>query len=535
MLEKLNKEKYIYAFGLLCLLFYFVPFFFNSTAMVHIHDNLDDALPKYKLVSDYFRLNIDNLALNGNLPIWAIPIFSQPLSLIFFIDNYELAYLLNDFVVRIFAFVGVLLLGKYFKTDAFITVLISLMFTYSISYTMFGLSIAGLPLVFWAILYIENIDSIKKKVLIFLIVLFIGWNTWLSLSGIFFILLLIPLSLIFKVKPTKLILTVLFFYCIGLLLGNWNMIYAEKLSGIAWHRIEFARFDEGVFNIYKLIKSIILNVFYFKPSIWYHMYYVPLGFVLIVSLAIGILNEKRKTILSLFLLILFCSFFYYLYYTSEFFNFTQRVGGLFVSLNLSRFFFIVSFIVVLIVLISGTTKNKISKFLIVFVSIVQILIILINTPHWNSARKVLSNKSISGSYSKISNYYEKDWFDLVKKNIDGKTVISVGIDPMKAVVNEIPSLDGYYQLYPLQYKNEFRNIIKKSMEEAGKADYYNKWGSRVYTFHKSDLPESIDFCYAKKLGADFVISSKKIDLKYLTEVLKDDSKSRILYKIECQQ
>ena len=534
MLEKLNKEKYIYAFGLLCLLFYFVPFFFNSTAMVHIHDNLDDALPKYKLVADYFRLNIDNLALNGNLPIWAIPVFSQPLSLIFFIDNYELAYLLNDFVVRIFAFVGVLLLGKYFKTDVFITVLISLIFTYSISYTMFGLSIAGLPLVFWAILNIDIINN-KEKILTFLAVLFIAWNTWIMLSGIFFILLLPFLFLIFKIKSTKLILVILFLYGLGLLFGNWNIIYAEKFSGIIWHRVEFSRFNNGSFTLFSLVKTIIKNVFFYKPSSWYHMYYVPLGFILITGFIIGILSEKRKQIIGLISLILFCTFLYNFYYSTEFFNFTQKIGGTLVGLNLSRFFFIVSFIVVLIILISGTTKNKISKFLIVFVSIVQILIILINTPHWNSAIKVLSNKSISGSYAKISNYYEKDWFDLVKKNIDGKTVISVGIDPMKAVVNEIPSLDGYYQLYPLQYKNEFRNIIKKSMVEAERADYYNNWGSRVYTFHKSDLPESIDFCYAKKLGADFVIASKKIDLKYLTEVLKDDSKSRILYKIECQQ
>ena len=36
---------------------------------------------------------------------------------------------------------------------------------------------------------------------------------------------------------------------------------------------------------------------------------------------------------------------------------------------------------------------------------------------------------------------------------------------------------------------------------------------------------------------DYIESNltEKIDLKYLTEVLKDDSKSRILYKIECQQ
>ena len=39
--------------------------------------------------------------------------------------------------------------------------------------------------------------------------------------------------------------------------------------------------------------------------------------------------------------------------------------------------------------------------------------------------------------------------------------MSVGLDPMVAVMNDIRVIDGYHTIYPLNYKIKFRKIIEK--------------------------------------------------------------------------
>jgi hypothetical protein len=116
-------------------------------------------------------------------------------------------------------------------------------------------------------------------------------------------------------------------------------------------------------------------------------------------------------------------------------------------------------------------------------------------------------------------------------------VLSVDIDPMIAPMNDIPSLDGYYVMYPLQYKHRFREIIRESLPDSGKAQYFENWGNRIYTFHRKDDPGRIDFCSAYRLGARHVISAAEIDSRVLREVVvrQDGSASPWLYRIECAQ
>ena len=44
----------------------------------------------------------------------------------------------------------------------------------------------------------------------------------------------------------------------------------------------------------------------------------------------------------------------------------------------------------------------------------------------------------------------------IKKQVKNGATISIGLDPMVAVMNGIKSLDGYYPMYPLSYKYKFR-------------------------------------------------------------------------------
>ena len=112
--------------------------------------------------------------------------------------------------------------------------------------------------------------------------------------------------------------------------------------------------------------------------------------------------------------------------------------------------------------------------------------------------------------------------------------MSVGLDPMIAVMNDIRVIDGYHTIYPLNYKIKFRKIIEKELENNIRLkNYYDNWGSRVYAFYSDENNLMLNFHYAKKLGADYVISRFPIKNNELKIVCYNcnNSKNLFLYKI----
>ena len=116
----------------------------------------------------------------------------------------------------------------------------------------------------------------------------------------------------------------------------------------------------------------------------------------------------------------------------------------------------------------------------------------------------------------MENDYKK-----IKNIVGNKRTLSLGVDPMVAVMNDVYVIDGYHSLYPLSYKKKFRPIIEKELEKSKYyKDYYDNWGSRVYAFVIDQNNIEINFQKAKEVGADFVISSyllKKQNLKLLSD------------------
>lgn len=101
--------------------------------------------------------------------------------------------------------------------------------------------------------------------------------------------------------------------------------------------------------------------------------------------------------------------------------------------------------------------------------------------------------------------------------------MSIGLDPMIAPMNGVPSIDGYLPLYPLEYKNRFRDVVRNSLGPSGNTDYFNKWGSRIYSFAPEDRPELVDFCAANHLGARYVVSKKPIESATLQPVARESA------------
>ena len=112
--------------------------------------------------------------------------------------------------------------------------------------------------------------------------------------------------------------------------------------------------------------------------------------------------------------------------------------------------------------------------------------------------------------------------------------MSVGLDPMIAVMNDIRVIDGYHTIYPLNYKIKFRKVIEKELENnIILKNYYDKWGSRVYAFYTDKNNLMLNFKYAKELGANYVISKFPINNNELKIICHkcNNSNQIFLYKI----
>ena len=69
-------------------------------------------------------------------------------------------------------------------------------------------------------------------------------------------------------------------------------------------------------------------------------------------------------------------------------------------------------------------------------------------------------------------------------------IVSVGMNPAVSLFNGFYTVDGYSTDYPLEYKHEFREIIKDELaKDEGVRGYFDDWGNRCYIF-SAELPVS---------------------------------------------
>ncbi len=105
-------------------------------------------------------------------------------------------------------------------------------------------------------------------------------------------------------------------------------------------------------------------------------------------------------------------------------------------------------------------------------------------------------------------------------------VASLGMCPAVALEAGFYCIDGYSNNYSLEYKHEFREIIAKELEKCpGMKAYFDDWGSRCYLFTEESqnyyyLAKDADFRYEKleldaekmkELGCEYLFSAAEIE------------------------
>ena len=196
-------------------------------------------------------------------------------------------------------------------------------------------------------------------------------------------------------------------------------------------------------------------------------------------------------------------------------------------LTILPFIFCISILIIL-----SNKKFILRKTLIAAVSL-SIFISQINSSIIPFYKKFILNEPNYRNIYTFNEYYLYDDYKKLKKIIQNKKTISVGIDPMIAIVNDIATIDGYHNIYPLSYKKKFRKIIEKELEKnLVLQKYYDNWGSRVYALISDPNEILIDFEEVKNLGAKYVISTQDLSVDGLKLVCSKCSKYVKLFYIE---
>ena len=559
--QLIYKNKHHILSILLILTSYIFSLIIFKEVIVTPHDNLDNQVPINHIVSNIFRGNFNSATymLSGEIKWFYIENILYPINAFrIFLDD-KLFYFTEEIFKKLLAYFTFFILSKSLIKNKFESAICAVFFSIIINAgNPYGYGIVMMPYFLYLLIFKKEL---KTKHL--LIILFTGLNSSL-VQDYLALCALAPLSFLLRMTQIDYKLIIVFFstLTISLVISAIPVILNLFLNADI-HRQDFI-FDKQIFNL-----SSYLTAFIGISSLnFYSLFFLPkklLFFFLIVSS----LMSKNKNLLSLI-------FFLILIYILSIVlnpNLTQNIFKEYFTFlsgfNFTRINKILPFIFSLILIFNfNIMKSKLGKKIIFFSCIFVILSIQISITSIEVAKVFLKNnfkiekfielkkKNYStnsffkayrfvtdktnyrsnrlvfkfNSDKSFDDYYKFSEYNLIKKIVKDDRVISVGMDPMVAVMNDIRVIDGYHTIYPKNYKIKFRKVIAKELSKNdAHRKYYDNWGSRVYAYYSDKENLLIDFNAAKNIGASYVLSSFIIKNKSLK--LVEELESMFIYRI----
>jgi hypothetical protein len=551
-----------YKFHLLSILLfieYFFPYFLTGNIFIDPHDNLDGVVVYNKIIAQSYNDSFDKfkIFLGGVLNWYNFDRIFNPLIFVYYIFDFKSAYFIEKLIFKLIGFFSFLSLSKklnFYKLNQLISSIIYVTFV-NFHYTS-SIAILALPYILKLV-----ISEKKLKLKNYLILLFIGLNS----SLVFDLFSLILLFFIFSIKNISKYFKILITILLGIILVNWQLIFSI-ISQQVPHRYEFRNSVTTFEALAITIKDFFLlnyyNSFYFLDLIY------SVFFLICLILA---LKSKKKIILKLLYILVFIHILIFIIRLISFKNHNFFILDIFNLVNFERIARIQPLIITLLFAYLLEIKKKFFQYTLITFSLLIIIISQTKLTFIHLAKvfiyknfeyqsieelKILIvkkkykefylniSKYIQEGYKKtysiyissntFDNYYKFQDYKIIKKIVGEKRVLSIGLDPLVAVANDIFVVDGYHNLYPLIYKKKFRKIIEEELEYNSELkNYYDNFGSRVYVFYNNQEKLNINFDEAKNIGANFVISKfiiKDKMLKKMCEKCNNNTKLN-LYKI----
>lgn len=546
------NNRYLWVLGILAILLYMMPYFIlGENAYITIHDFLDSNVAHLALIAS------SNLVGNpeGNLPVLdGVPSINYvsliPLdvkTILFIILPTYLAIVINTFFVKIVAFLGMYKLCSAYicKSKESCSVIVSVIFSLVPFYVDYGLSSAGLPLLLYAII---NLEERRKILQSYFIILFFGLNSSLALVGVFIIFLWGTWTLYVWYRTRTHQTPTLHIYGIMLLIviylfSSLSIIYNFFFpSDTISHRVEFLHSN----NVSNDLVEVLCFIFFSQ----YHAG----SFLVVVLMAIivPLFYKYRKKDYSLK-----CYAYSYLFITLGIFigEFLRYIPlQIFTSFQFDRFYFLypsLCFIIFAKAISLINSNYKYYRITIISLCLLSLSSVLLCDIEFRNNTKRLLGISVSNKPS-FSQFYDKELFDNIKKDLSINNsnqckVVCLGFFPSVAEYNKFYTLDSYVFSYSLDYKHKFRKVIEKELDKNETLKtYFDNWGSRCYVF-SSELDKlgnrylcskkdnifvehlDINTNILRELGCDYILSAvtiqnyKELNLQYLNSYTTDNS------------
>ncbi len=556
-----KKEIIIFLSGLLIVSAGLVPYLIlGEKSVFDVLDQLDSDVAEYYLKakhlfdgSKYFPEYFGGTSGSQIVP-------TSPGTLIFYVlfDTFK-AFLINHILVILSAYVGMYALLRRLTGNSLISAGCAALFSYLPFYSIYGLGVAGVPLVILAYVQISEDDFPKP-------IAYIN----LALYGLFSSLALMGWAAFLMFGLGTLVHTVIY-----LKNKNKDSALGKKTAGL-WIGTGVLGAVYFVTNL-SMVKSFFFGIgdesqrseFVFRPSggslalrflgellndkdhFWarsFHRYIIFIGIAVLILCFIFIKklgeNEKRllRILCGVYSFIILTALFSSIYDSETVVNLRNSYDNALASFQFDRFFYLYPAtwyfaLGVALSLVIGIFKNRGRVLRVVSVSASALLFVLCsmyvlkNSPFKTNLKDLVRPQG-SNSLSWES-FYEKEEYKEVADYIyreygltqDAYRIGNVGLEPAVAIVNGFYTIDGYSSVYSLEYKHRFRKAISRELEKNEiNRQYFDEWGNRCYLFsseyvkntflskytHPSFQNLELDTDSLKELGCKYLLSAGEI-------------------------
>jgi hypothetical protein len=521
-----NKNLHLLSIFFLSLK-YILPFLIFGKITTFYIDTLDSEVVYNYILGKIYKSEISGIDyfLAGEIKLTFLRRLFQPFSLFYLLDK-EIAYWTIDILVKITSYISFFILAKKINKNLFFCAIGACLYASMNFATIEGFFLAIFPYLIYLILF-------KKKLNLkhYIIIILFGINSDFLRAPFLIFFCLFFLSVLNKLNKNKIInlLKINLIFLLSIFLSNINVFYGIIYDGPI-HREVWQR---EYFDLINFIKSFVVS-FLKLPSGLNYDFALALPFLIFLPfLYLFSLITKNKTISLIFFTLIFLKINIYLFSTQQFINLITyfKFPKTFTYTYYNQYFIFFYCLVLILIL---NEKIKFKNFLII-ISIITIVTFQINSsiiPLVKQNVKKYKEKYYRNYYT-FDGFYAPEKYKNIKKIVKNDRIISIGFDPMAAITNDIKTIDGYHNLYPLSYKIAFNEVIKDELaNNKFWYNYYNQYGHRLYAIINDEKNIKINFLAAKKLGAIYVLSKyqiKSINLKTICENCNKDS--FYLYKI----
>ena len=490
-LSQIYEERKIKKTGWVGLIFFLVvlaawsPYVFRGQDVhVKIFDNMDCHVPQTKVLAESgkaFSLDthtkLDNF-ING-LPLSGVDSGYNLMTWLFMLLPPFWAFAINDLLVKLFAFFGMALLLKRYvipKDNEYRGWLIygpALSFSLLPFYPAGGISVAGIPLLFYAFL---NIKDENWGWMDYGIIVFFPFYSKLALAGFFIAVMLFLVFIWDGIKQKRINVS----YLLGLILltafycfTHYHLVRSFIAPDFVTFREEIRAMGTGTSEAFWETAH---NFIFDRTNEVSAQGLFVLG-AAALALLLGVfrkIGKESKMAAGLVLVCLVTAVMWGFKYWNAIIPLREKFQ-LLNAFDFSRFFWLNPFFWYLAFALSllAISKLKWGK-VIASVFIVGQVLFMLGNYNWEYRSTLGLKTSYAGSALTYSLTYKQfvseELYGEIAKYI-GKPkkdyrVVSLGIHPGIAQYNGFYTLDIYTDIYPLEYKHKFEKIIERELAKS---------------------------------------------------------------------